>query len=101
MKLGMPQLKNIQHPTSNPQYPIADTAAERRVETWMLDVGCWMLDVPRWLRILGFLATWCLTCLPSAGALIPAHLRCEYSVDPLGIDVLNPRLFWTVESKER
>ena len=36
-----------------------------------------------------------------SGALTPAQLRCEYAVDPLGIDVPAPRLFWTVESKER
>jgi alpha-L-rhamnosidase len=48
------------------------------------------------------LAIFALACLPAAeAALSPAHLRCEYSVDPLGIDVPNPRLFWTVESKER
>jgi alpha-L-rhamnosidase len=34
-------------------------------------------------------------------ALTPARLRCEFSVNPLGIDVANPRLFWIVESLER
>ena len=33
--------------------------------------------------------------------LSPANLRCEYAVNPLGVDVPNPRLFWTVESSER
>ena len=28
------------------------------------------------------------------GSLTPAHLRCEYFVDPLGIDVQSPRLSW-------
>jgi len=28
-------------------------------------------------------------------------LRCEFSADPLGIDVAQPRLFWRVESPER
>jgi alpha-L-rhamnosidase len=28
-------------------------------------------------------------------------LKCEYSTDPLGIDVAHPRLFWRVESKRR
>jgi hypothetical protein len=36
-----------------------------------------------------------------AAALSPANLRCEYAVNPLGVDVPNPRLFWTVESSER
>jgi alpha-L-rhamnosidase len=30
----------------------------------------------------------------SEGALTPEHLRCEYLVDPLGIDVTEPRLSW-------
>ncbi|MCX6923627.1 MAG: glycoside hydrolase family 78 protein [Verrucomicrobia bacterium] len=33
--------------------------------------------------------------------LAPAYLRCEYLVDPLGIDEASPRLSWTVESGER
>jgi alpha-L-rhamnosidase len=31
----------------------------------------------------------------------PVYLRCEYRVDPLGIDVTEPRLSWQVESKQR
>jgi alpha-L-rhamnosidase len=30
-----------------------------------------------------------------------SHLRCEYLVDPLGIDEATPRLSWTVESDRR
>lgn len=30
-----------------------------------------------------------------------AKLRCEYLVNPLGIDVLKPRLSWTLDSSER
>lgn len=37
----------------------------------------------------------------SAGKLTPAYLRCEYKVNPLGIDVAVPRLSWIVESKHR
>jgi alpha-L-rhamnosidase len=33
--------------------------------------------------------------------LTPAYLRCEYLVDPLGIDVRAPRLSWIVESAAR
>ena len=29
------------------------------------------------------------------------HLRCEYRVDPLGIDVLRPRLFWEMRDARR
>ena len=39
---------------------------------------------------------------PYAGkALVPAYLRCEYRVDPLGIEEPAPRLSWIVESGER
>jgi hypothetical protein len=38
---------------------------------------------------------------PARAALSPANLRCEYAVNPLGVDTPNPRLFWTVESSQR
>jgi alpha-L-rhamnosidase len=38
---------------------------------------------------------------PDAGRLAPGRLRCEYAVDPLGIDVAKPRLFWQVEGVDR
>lgn len=31
----------------------------------------------------------------------PSHLRCEYLSDPMGIDVRQPRFFWTLEHTER
>jgi alpha-L-rhamnosidase len=31
----------------------------------------------------------------------PVDLRCEYAVNPLGVDVPHPRLFWQLESPER
>ncbi len=34
-------------------------------------------------------------------ALAPTYLRCEYRVDPLGIDVARPRLSWILQSDER
>jgi hypothetical protein len=37
----------------------------------------------------------------SSLALIPTELRCEYAVNPLGIDVAHPRLSWKVVSPER
>ncbi|MBV9123327.1 MAG: alpha-L-rhamnosidase N-terminal domain-containing protein, partial [Planctomycetes bacterium] len=36
-----------------------------------------------------------------ASGLKPTYLRCEYLVNPLGIDVPEPRLSWIVESGER
>ncbi len=38
---------------------------------------------------------------PFGGALEPGRLRCEYMVNPLGIDVAKPRLSWTLESGQR
>lgn len=31
----------------------------------------------------------------------PVNLRCEYTINPLGIDVLRPRLSWVLEHSER
>jgi len=36
-----------------------------------------------------------------AEQLTPTELRCEYTSDPLGVDVANPRLFWKLESNIR
>lgn len=36
-----------------------------------------------------------------ATSLRVTNLRCEYAIDPLGIDLAQPRLFWRVESDER
>ena len=44
-------------------------------------------------------------CLPSlgwaAGTLEAGYLRCEYRVDPVGVDVKRPRLSWIVQSDRR
>jgi hypothetical protein len=37
----------------------------------------------------------------SLGTLQAEQLRCEYAVDPLGVDVEHPRLYWTVASDAR
>jgi hypothetical protein len=57
----------------------------------------------RTLVIRFILATFALALIPtwSNAALSPAYLRCDYVINPLGVDSPNPRLFWTVESKER
>ena len=38
---------------------------------------------------------------PAPGALVVTGLRCEYRVDPLGIDEARPRLGWVLESSQR
>jgi len=43
-----------------------------------------------------------LLCLATAfGQLRVTDLKCEFAVDPLGIDVAQPRLFWRVASEAR
>ncbi|HMP81905.1 MAG TPA: family 78 glycoside hydrolase catalytic domain, partial [Verrucomicrobiota bacterium] len=42
-----------------------------------------------------------LTAQQGVGGLTVSDLRCEYRVNPAGIDVAQPRLFWTVESAQR
>ncbi|HWC61720.1 MAG TPA: family 78 glycoside hydrolase catalytic domain, partial [Verrucomicrobiae bacterium] len=37
----------------------------------------------------------------ATAALSPTKLRCEYAVNPMGVDLDNPRLFWIDESSER
>ena len=39
--------------------------------------------------------------IPAAGAIVPVSLQCEYRSNPLGIDVVQPRLSWQVQSTER
>ena len=41
------------------------------------------------------------TRLANASGLAVTALRCEYAVEPLGVDVPNPRLFWKVEGHAR
>ena len=38
---------------------------------------------------------------PVFAAIQPVGLKCEYSINPLGVDVASPRLSWRLESKER
>ena len=37
----------------------------------------------------------------ASAALSPTKLRCEYAVNPMGVDSHSPRLFWIDESAER
>lgn len=52
-----------------------------------------------WAR---FLTTIAATGISMAAlSLTPSHLRCEYLINPMGIDEKVPRLSWTLESAER
>ena len=37
----------------------------------------------------------------TAAGIQPVHLKCEYRVDPLGIDERTPRLSWALQAEER
>lgn len=49
--------------------------------TLVASVICWLLGLPAG---------------SAAAGLVPAGLRCEYRVDPVGIDVMPPRLSWAM-----
>ena len=52
--------------------------------------------------VVSLLAIACLcSCTSTAGTLSVDHLRCEYLDNPLGIDVLEPRFNWRIESTQR
>jgi hypothetical protein len=38
---------------------------------------------------------------PAGSVLTPENLRCEYAVNPMGVDVPHPRLFWMDKSEAR
>ena len=65
-----------------------------------------MRSIPSW-SILVWLPLWCLCgrlawgTEDTGGQLRPADLRCEYTVNPLGIDEKSPRLSWTGDSARR
>jgi hypothetical protein len=44
---------------------------------------------------------WLILTLPAFAALTPVNLRCDYAVNPAGVDSAQPRLFWQVESARR
>ncbi len=60
----------------------------------------WKCINTRLLLILGYVAA---RCLSAAGAepVRPVSLRCEYLVAPVGVDVVQPRLSWRLESNRR
>jgi hypothetical protein len=43
----------------------------------------------------------CAVRVPAAGNLVPVELRCEYTQNPLGVDITHPRLFWKLQSSMR
>lgn len=55
-----------------------------------------------WLRLFAVISLCWATCGHSAdGEVMPVNPRCEYLVNPRGIDEVRPRLSWELESNER
>ena len=60
-------------------------------------------------RTLFSLTLLCLLCLPgfgcaggvSSGKITPADPRCEWTQNPLGMDIAQPRLSWSIQSEKR
>ena len=46
-------------------------------------------------------ATAMLSCLPAVRSADVTSLRCEYLVNPLGIDAAKPRLSWKIEAGDQ
>ncbi len=53
------------------------------------------------IRIVVMVVSLLAGCQPLQAAIAPAGLQCEYRLNPMGIDVAQPRLFWQVQSRER
>jgi alpha-L-rhamnosidase len=45
--------------------------------------------------------TWLTAATALAASLSVSHTRCEYRINPVGVDTLQPRLSWVIESSER
>jgi alpha-L-rhamnosidase len=54
-----------------------------------------------WLALMLSVSALAETASDAAAALQAERLRCEYAVDPLGVDIADPRLSWIVTSDER
>ncbi|MBN1124118.1 MAG: family 78 glycoside hydrolase catalytic domain [Sedimentisphaerales bacterium] len=62
-----------------------------------------MKGMPVFLSSILFLVgmTLCLASCSAQAGIEPAYLRCEYKVNPLGLDMPDPRLSWVVQSDQR
>jgi alpha-L-rhamnosidase len=52
-------------------------------------------------RLFLILSIGILLTVPGRAAILPSNLRCEYLTEPKGIDVLQPRLSWTIFTSAR
>ena len=57
--------------------------------------------LPLLLAMVGLWSTGALPLCAEDAPVTVTHLRCEYLVDPLGIDQTRPRLSWQIESSLR
>jgi len=82
-KLGTVLLVRMTRPPYTPKHSEKETAM-RRVPLLIISLCC-LTEAA----------------LAADGSIAVHQLRCEYRVDPLGVDVEQPRLSWLVESAER
>jgi len=64
-----------------------------------------MMHARRTKSSFGFSAVWVwlalVLVLRAHGAVQPSDLRCEYALNPVGVDAVRPQLGWLLESRER
>jgi hypothetical protein len=53
------------------------------------------------LALITLTALWLTLVATANAALVPVDLRCDYAVNPLGVDSQNPRLFWKLAGSGR
>ena len=75
--------------------PQSNDARSSKLRPQIHPVTAW--NPALWLLILAGI----LLGLNVRAAMVPAQLRCEFAVNPLGVDSPQPRLFWKLESSTR
>ena len=90
--------KNIQHSTFNAQPPRC--VARKIIGSWMLNVECWKFPGLVRFAIAALFLLAPVFAAHAAGVLFPLDLRCEYAVNPMGVDSTTPRLFWKLDSTQ-
>jgi alpha-L-rhamnosidase len=53
------------------------------------------------MKTIGLLSLILILAAPALATMKPINLKCEYLTDPVGIDILKPRLSWALESDKR
>lgn len=65
----------------------------------MLPIPSHVKTAAQWRRII--FATVVFLTVPAIAGLAPVDLRCDYAINPLGVDSPKPRLFWKLKSNQQ